>query len=137
MRSGRFGLHLPAARIDASIPEDTPISSGLQKRGAKAKAANSMKPTKKGPMIVKAMPILFVLGVREAQEETKATMPNAEIMSQYRVFPKALISPPAATWPSAVAADTVHLKFVSVCSLQNVLDILPKANQHNQCRWYT
>jgi hypothetical protein len=90
------------------MPDDTPISSGLQKSGARDNAASSMNPTKKGPMMVKAMPMFLVLGVSEAHDDTKATMPNAERMSQYRVFPNTLINPPAAICPSAVAADTVH-----------------------------
>lgn len=81
--------------MDASIPDDTPISSALQKRGAKDKAASSIKPTKKGPKMVKAIPRSLVLGVNDAHEETKATIPNAERMSQYRVLPNSLIKPPA------------------------------------------
>ena len=95
------------------MPDETPISSALQKRGARERAASSMKPTKKGPMMVKAMPMFLVDGVREAHEETKETMPKAERMSQYRVLPKTRIKPPAAICPSAVAAETVHWRCVS------------------------
>lgn len=107
-----MGEDVPAARIDASIPDDTPISSGLQNSGASESAASSMKPTKKGPMMVNAMPLPFVAGVSDAHDDTKATMPKAERMSQYRVLPKNFMSPPAAIWPSAVAAETVHCQTI-------------------------
>lgn len=58
--------------------------------------------------MVKAIPILFVLGVKEARDDTKATMPKADKMSQYLVPPKTLINPPAQICPRAVAAETVH-----------------------------
>lgn len=98
------------------MPDETPISSALQKSGARDRAANSMKPTKKGPRMVKAMPIFLVLGVKDAHEETKATMPKADRISQYRVLPKNLISPPAQICPRAVAAETVHYMWVSLKS---------------------
>lgn len=69
-----------------------------------------MKPTKNGPIMVKAMPRCRVLGVKEAHADRNATMPKAETISQYRVLPKTLINTPAAISPREVDAETVHWK---------------------------
>lgn len=84
------------------------MSAGLQKRGAKASDASSMKPTKKGPKIVRAIPVFNVSGVKEARAPTKPTMAKVEKMIQYRTFPPHLTIAPAHTWPSAVELATVE-----------------------------
>ena len=100
----------PAERIDASRPDATPISEGAQNKGASASATSSMKPTKKGPMIVKAMPTFLVSGVRDARAVMKPTMAKDENIIHSLMLPPHLTIKPAATEPKAVAEATVHLR---------------------------
>lgn len=84
------------------------MSCALQKSGARARDASSMKPTKKGPRMVRATPVFLSEGVSEARAATKPTMEKVEKMSQYRTFPPQRTMPPAQIWPRAVEAPTVH-----------------------------
>lgn len=84
------------------------MSWAAQKRGARAKDANSMKPTKNGPRIVRAIPVFLSDGVSEANAATKPTMAKVEKISQYRTFPPQRTIKPAQICPSAVEEATVQ-----------------------------